>query len=288
MMLLPIPVPIVFVVPAAQDVSFTEYQKKYLAAFDKAGFQQGKATEISGLGKRIEVLLTKAGEQFVLTFNNVYIKIEQRLPLADSPAAKALHGPQIKEKFPSVKAEFDAQGVTLSRVDTPAEITPEYMIEDMLADVQGAAKLFSTSAAPMPAPGGSLEAALKDAGLAFSNNGGFYSLKFSFSNTGRSQTAYIRKEIFSSSSLKTRKIVSFCYDAKNAPGAEILKTVFQKHLGIGGFGLEAPEGAQKNWRIFFRIDAPAEISPELLKQYLNLVAATADEIEKELGKEDKL
>ena len=89
-------------------------------------------------------------------------------------------------------------------------------------------------------------------------------------------------------SIKTRKIVSFCYDSKNAPSADVLKAIFQKKLGIGGFGLEAPEGAQKNWRIFFRIDAPSEISPDLLKQYLVLVAARADDLEKELGKEDKL
>ena len=283
-MLLPIPIQMIFVVPYAQDVSFTEYQKNMLAAFLKVGFQEGKATVREGLGKTIEIPLMKAGERFVLTFNSVYTKIEQTLPLADAPAAKALHGPRIKEKFPSVKAEFDAQGVTLSRVSSPVDLTPEYMIEDMLADVQGAAKLFSAT----PASADPLGAALKDAGLASKDIGGYYSLKFDFSSAKRSQTAYVRKEINTSSSLKTRKIISFCYDAKNAPSAEILKAILQKNFGIGGIGIEAPGGEQKNWRIFFRIDAPADVAPDLLKQYFVMVAATADDLEKELGKEDKL
>ena len=289
-MLLPIPIPMIFVVPYAQDVSFTEYQKNMLAAFLKVGFQEGKATVREGLGKTIEIPLTKAGERFVLTFNNVYTKIEQMLPLADAPAAKALHGPRIKEKFPSVKAEFDAQGVTLSRVSSPVDLTPEYMIEDMLADVQGAAKLFSATTPVSPAPTSSdpLGAALKDAGLASKDIGGYYSLKFGFSSAKRSQTAYVRKEINTSGSLKTRKIISFCYDAKNAPSAEILKAILQKNFGIGGIGIEAPGETQKNWRIFFRIDAPGDVAPDLLKQYLVMVAATADDLEKELGKEDKL
>ncbi|WP_394793294.1 hypothetical protein [Armatimonas sp.] len=281
-MLLPIPaaLTLAFVAHCDQDVSLLEYQKNMLAAFLKAGFQQGKAAEItSPFGKRIEIPLTKAGDRFVLTFADIYIGIEQTLPLADSPAAKALYGPRIKEKFSSVNAEFDAQGVTLSRVRHPVDLTPEYLIEDMLADVQGAAKLFSTD---------TLGAALKDSGLTFKDIGGYYSLKFNFSNAKRSQTAYVRKETYVSNSLKTRKIISFCYDAKNAPSAEILKAILQKPFGIGGIGIEAPEGTQKNWRIFFRIDAPADIAPDLLKQYLVLVAATADDIEKELGKEDKL
>ena len=285
-MLLPIPVSIAFVVPGSQEVALLEYQKDILAAFLKAGFQEGKANVVAGLGKRVEIPLTKAGEQFVLTFGGVYVKIEQRLPLADSPAAEVLHGSRIKEKFPSVKAEFDAQGATLSRVHSPVDLTPEYMIENMLADVQGAAKLFA-SITPTSTPGGSLEATLKAAGLTLGENGGFYSIKFNFPDENRGQTVYIRKTIYENKSVKTRKIVSFFYNSKKAPSAEILKTVFQKHLGVGGIGLEAPEGTQGNWRISFRIDAPADISPDILKEYLIIVAATADSLEKELGKEDK-
>lgn len=283
-MLLPIPVALVFIAHDDQEIPLAEYQKTMLAAFLKAGFQQGKATAIEGLGKRIEIPLTKDGDRFVLTFGSVSTRIEQILPLADSPAAEALYGPRIKEKFPAIKAEFDAQGVTLSRVRSPVDLTPEYMIEDMLSDVQGAAKLFSAT----PASADPLGAALKDAGLASKDIGGYYSLKFDFSSAKRSQTAYVRKEINTSSSLKTRKIISFCYDAKNAPSAEILKAILQKNFGIGGIGIEAPGETQKNWRIFFRIDAPGDVAPDLLKQYLVMVAATADDLEKELGKEDKL
>jgi hypothetical protein len=243
MMLLPIPAALVLAAPYDQDVPLAEYQKNMLAAFQKAGFQAGKGTVVtSAFGKRVEIPLTKAGERFVLTFADIYIQIEQRLPLADAPAAKTLYGPRIKEKFSSVNAEFNAQGVTLSRVRHPVDLTPEYLIEDMLADVQGAAKLISStsSGTPTPTPSDPLGAALKESGLAFKDIGDFYSLKFDFSSARRSQAAYVRKEVYTSGSLKTRKIISFCYNARNAPSAEILKAVFQKSLGIGGLGLEAP------------------------------------------------
>ncbi len=292
MMLVPITLAVVFVVPAAQEVTLTPYQKQFLVAFQKAGFKEGEARVVQGIGKRTEIPLSKNGEQFVLTFGSAYTMIEQKVPLTNSSTVQVLFGSQVKEKFPSVRAEFDAQGVTLSRTSSPVDLTPGDMMDDMLADVQGAAKLFAATAptppTPAPTPSDSLGASLKDAGLAFKDIGGYYSLKFDFSNAKRSQTAYVRQDIYTSSAIKTRKIVSFCYDDKNAPSAETLRTVFQKRLGIGGLGLEAPDGTQKNWRIFFRIDAPVEISPDLLKQYLVMVAATADDLEKELKKEDKL
>jgi hypothetical protein len=47
-------------VSGTQDSILTPYQRTFLAAFQKAGFKEGEARVIGGIGKRTEIPLTKA------------------------------------------------------------------------------------------------------------------------------------------------------------------------------------------------------------------------------------
>ena len=143
---------------------------------------------------------------------------------------------------------------------------------------------------PAPQTEVSLEATLKDAKLSYTDIGNFYKLKYGFSDTKRSQIAYIRKVEESYNSLKVQEIFSLCYDKSDPPSSEQLQSIFQKRFSIGGLVLEAPSEKQANWRIRFRVTLATNALPETLKEYLNLVSGTADSLEKELnpGSEDKL
>jgi hypothetical protein len=143
---------------------------------------------------------------------------------------------------------------------------------------------------PAPQTEVSLGTTLKDAKLSHTDIGNFYKLKYDFSDTKRSQVAYIRKAEESYNSLKVQEIFSQCYDKPEPPSAEVLQSAFQKRFTIGGLVLEAPSEKQANWRIRFRVTLATNALPETLKEYLKLVAGTADNLEKELnpGSEDKL
>jgi hypothetical protein len=268
-----------------------EKQKSVLAAFQKAGFQSGKAEAIPGtIGNSVEIPLTRAGERFVLTFNELYTKIGRILSRTDiSAAERAKYVSLLKEKSLKADARFEAQGLTLELLESIDDATPTRLMA-MLEEVQRAAKLLpdAGSSAPTPAPAGEMGATLKQSGLIFKDIGDFYSLGYDFADTKRSQAAYIRKRVDNYNSLKIHEIFSIFYDAKDAPSAELLQKVFQKRFSIGGLVLEAPNASQSNWRIRFRIDAPADIATDRLKKYVRLVAGTADSLEKELFSEDKV
>ena len=266
-----------------------EKQKSVLAAFQKAGFQNGKAEAIPGtIGNSVEIPLTRAGERFVLTFNELYTKIGRVLPRTDvSAAERAKYVSLLKEKSLKVDARFEAQGLTLELLESIDDATPMRLMA-MLEEVQRAAKLLPDAGLSSPTPADAMGATLRLAGLPAKDIGSFYSLRYNFTDTKRSQTAYIRKSTDSYNSLKIHEIFSIFYDAKEAPSAELLQKVFQKRYSIGGLVLEAPNTNQSNWRIRFRIDAPADIATDRLKTFTNLVAGTADALEKEFFAEDKL
>lgn len=66
--------------------------------------------------------------------------------------------------------------------------------------------------------------------------------------------------------------------------------LFRTRFGIGGCVLEPPDAQQQNWRIRFRNPAPCDLTEARLREHLNLVQSTADELEKTQhpGAEDRL
>lgn len=124
--------------------------------------------------------------------------------------------------------------------------------------------------------------------LLFSDIGGFYKMKYDFTDTKRSQFAFVRQEVYAYNSLSVQEAYALVYEDKTAPDGEVLLKLFQKSFGIGGLVLEAPSDKQVFWRIRFRIEIPTNSTPERVKTYISLVVGTADATEKELGAEDKL
>lgn len=131
---------------------------------------------------------------------------------------------------------------------------------------------------------------LTAAGLKFTEQEKFYQLRYASTATKRSQTVYVRRSAEEYRSLKLNELFTLCYDSKEAPSAEQLLKIFQKRFTIGGLILEAPTAAQTNWRIRYRIEALTDLAPTKLAEYLQVVQATGDELEKEFqpGQEDRL
>ncbi|MBL8087171.1 MAG: hypothetical protein JNM85_03755 [Chthonomonas sp.] len=141
---------------------------------------------------------------------------------------------------------------------------------------------------PTPAESDPVGNTLRATGLIHTDIGGFYKLRYDYSDTKRHQDSYIRKRVDTYESLSVQESYSLCYESKTAPDTELLRKVFQKSFSIGGLILEEPSKDQELWRIRFKIDVPTNTTAERLKTYLQYVGGTADGIEKELGAEDKL
>lgn len=129
---------------------------------------------------------------------------------------------------------------------------------------------------------------LKESGLANSDIGRFYQVKYKYSESKRTQLAFLRKRVDTYRGLSVQEAYSLVYESKTAPGSDLISTVFQKSYTIGGFILEEPRKDQEFWRIRFRIEVPTNSTAERLKTLLSLTAGTADQIEQQLGGEDRL
>lgn len=145
---------------------------------------------------------------------------------------------------------------------------------------------FAQDAAP--ADQDLLAKAMKASGLSYTDIGRFYQFKFNFSAEKREQYAFLRKRVDTYNSLSVQEAYSMVYESKTAPSTEIIQKVFQKALIIGGFIMEEPSENQEDWRIRFRIEVPTNSTPERVKTYISIVAATAEQIEMELEGVGKL
>lgn len=135
-----------------------------------------------------------------------------------------------------------------------------------------------------------LAARLTESGLTFTELTGFYSLTFTIADSKRKQTAFVRRTVEEYRSLKVREVFSLCWDEPTPPSRELLAAAFQKRFSIGGLTLEQPSETQKNWRIRFRVDVPADMPAKELRSHIEVVEVTADSLEAEFnpGKEDRL
>lgn len=133
-----------------------------------------------------------------------------------------------------------------------------------------------------------LAKAMKASGLSYTDIGRFYQLKFNYSVEKRVQYAFLRKRVDTFNSISVQEAYSMIYESKTPPSTETIQKVFQKNLTIGGFIMEEPSEGQEDWRIRFRIEVPTNATPERLKTYISMVAATAEQIEMELEGVSKL
>ena len=158
-----------------------------------------------------------------------------------------------------------------------SEATPKRVV-DAIAETKKAIVFLEANrgAAPTPVTTDPMVERLKEAKLIHSDIGSFYQFKYDFSDTKRKQTVYMRKEIYTYNSLKVQELFSLCYDKPDPPSAELLQSAFQKRFTIGGLVLEAPSEKQPNWRIRFRASLTTDALPQTLKEYVLVVAGTAD------------
>jgi hypothetical protein len=282
-----------------KNLPLTSNQKAAFMALEKSGYKRVRVTSDGGEDDKY-VTLDPPGSDFKIF---VYVSPQKMRFQREVPAYDAY--PKALERAQSVVDRLPGTKAKIRSLFGDIKITLEFTLPDSETTVSGVTKAIETLGrgvallekpeppAPKPTPSTPEPAdlvgkALKASGLSHTDIGRFYKIKYDYSDTKRSQTAHIRKEVYDYNSLKVQEIFSQCYDSPNAPSAELLQKVFQKRFSIGGLVLEAPSQEQPNWRIRFRIDAPIEITPDRLKQYVNIVAGTADTLEKELAPEDKL
>ena len=129
---------------------------------------------------------------------------------------------------------------------------------------------------------------MKASAVVYDESRDFYNAKFSITGTKRNQVVYIRKSVFSYNSIDAQECFSQIYESKDRPSAELLLTLSQRTFTIGGLILEPPSDGITYWRIRFRCEIPTDSSPERVTSYLEMVASTADALELEFSKEDKL
>lgn len=135
-----------------------------------------------------------------------------------------------------------------------------------------------------------LTATLEESGLRFSDLGRFLQLRYSNSETNRSQSVYVRKTIDTFESLRTQEVYSLAWESKTKPTKAQLLQFFKRSFGLGGLVLESPTEGQTVWRVRFRVAVPCDTSSARLREILDLVQGTADQLEQEFAPdaEDRL
>lgn len=143
---------------------------------------------------------------------------------------------------------------------------------------------------PAAAPPAAIDAAMKATGYTYKELPGFFYFSLAFKESPRTQTVYVRRAEDSYLSLKLNEVFTLIYDDPQPPTQALIQSVFQKRFTVGGLVLEAPGGAQTNWRIRYRMEHFASSTTDRLKEIFTIVASTGDSLEKELGpdKGDKL
>lgn len=131
---------------------------------------------------------------------------------------------------------------------------------------------------------------LERAKLSYTDIGDFHKVRYDNEEAKRGQTVWLRKTPEKYGTVVMYELFSICFESNDAPGEELLRKAMQKRFSLGNLVLEQPSEAQKFWRIRYRIDVPADVTPERLSNYLQLAQATADGLEKEFapGAEDRL
>jgi hypothetical protein len=275
-----------------KDLPLTANQKVVFSALEKSGYKRVRVTSDGGEDQKYVTLDPPGGDFKIFAYVSPRkMRLQRSLDVLDTQAQALARSGPVLAQFPGMTGKvYDLLGrisVTLELALSDSETTPT-RASDSIATLGRGIALLEKPAAPAPVPTDPVGATLKASGLIYTDIGGFYKLQYDYSDTKRKQFGYIRKDIYDYNSLKVQEIFSQCYDSPDAPSVELLQKVFLKRFTVGGLVLEAPSATQMNWRIRFKIDAPTDIAPDRLKEYINLAVGTADEIEKELSTEDKL
>ncbi len=125
--------------------------------------------------------------------------------------------------------------------------------------------------------------ALEKSKLTYATLPAFLSFKYTIAESKRTQTVYLRKASEEYLGLKVNEVFGIVWDEPQKPSRDLLLSTFNKRFTIGGLVLELPSATQKNYRIRFRTTVSATASPREVKDVLNVVASTADDLEKQLN-----
>lgn len=297
-----LPIPSALVCSASQDVDLAvlksdSWQKRIIEAVQKAGYTITRSQRGKSLVGFIELELKHAeGSSLTLKLVEGFggVPAEANLVLVQETPytmeAARTRAAELAKKSPGyeIVATMPATGSSTARLSLRRIETNTSDPAAVVVGLDALRRLGREALATEPIDPAAER--LREAKLIYSDIGSFYKLKYDYSDTKRQQSTYIRKEIYTYNSLKVQEIFSLCYDRPEPPSAELLLSAFQKRFSLGGLVLEAPSEKQTNWRIRFRVALASNVLPETLKEYILIVAGTADNLEKELNpnQEDKL
>jgi len=133
-----------------------------------------------------------------------------------------------------------------------------------------------------------LEKAMTGASLVFESIPDFWKLRYNITPgtpTGpkRAQTVFIRKSAFDYNSLLVHEAFGLIYDSPTPPSDALVIETMSRRFAIGGIVYEVPSSTQKNYRFRYKMDLPQDTQGQILREYLEIIAATADDLEVKLN-----
>lgn len=134
-----------------------------------------------------------------------------------------------------------------------------------------------------PQPPSEIDQVMKATGYKYSDDGSFIDFKMTFNDTKRGHKVFVRKAPETYLSLKVNEVYGLVYESKEEPSKDIVTRIFEKRYRIGSIIIEKPSEKQAFWRIRYRLEFHSGWTADKFKDAANIVASTADSLEKELS-----
>jgi hypothetical protein len=127
---------------------------------------------------------------------------------------------------------------------------------------------------------------MKNGGMIFTDIEGFFELQYTISGAAkRNQKAYIRKSVEEFRSLKAMEVFSLVWESDKAATSSFLMETLQRSFALGGLIYELPSEKQKLYRIRYRTTISPDTPVEQIKEIVDIVASTADDLERKFNPE---
>jgi hypothetical protein len=133
-----------------------------------------------------------------------------------------------------------------------------------------------------------LEKTMTGANLVFEGIPDFWKVRYNITpgtptGSKRAQTVFIRKAAHDYNSLLVHEAFGLIYDSPTPPSDALMIETMSRRFSIGGIVYEVPSATQKNYRFRFKFDLPQDTQGPTLREYLEIIAATADDLEVKLN-----
>jgi hypothetical protein len=153
----------------------------------------------------------------------------------------------------------------------------------VLAGACACAAAQDPPAAPVLDP--RVDAALKTAGLPFTDDGGDFRLNYTLPD-GRTQRVWIASKTTEIADISFRDVWSVANRAKGALPAELADHLLKENVRMVMGAWQVSQG-QDEYLVVFSYAIPADTSSDLLQEVIEAVTISADRMEKELTGRDE-